>query len=319
MSKSGLFAHFGSKEELQLATIETASALFTEQVIEPASLAPTGLERLRQLAENFLRHVEGDVYPGGCFFASVAAEMDTHPGPVRDLAVQVTYEWFRKLEAAVRDAEPKAQSIPRTPSSSPSSSTPTCSSRTPSSSSARSRRRSTGHVARWNAGSRQRLHRDSPKAPGCEAQQLCYRTFTKTTLFRAVAAFRIGNGLTQTESDYLALLLRAGESVEFPAGEVVFSEGDAAEQMFMVKSGSVSLLKGDRQLEVVEVGGMFGEMALIDREPRSASAVADTDCELVVIDKRRFWFLVQETPYFAQIVMRVMADRLRKETAAARA
>src|SRR5512135_1578648 len=72
MSKSGLFAHFGSKEELQLATIETASALFAEQVIEPASAAPTGLERLRRLAENFLRHVEGGVYPGGCFFASVA-------------------------------------------------------------------------------------------------------------------------------------------------------------------------------------------------------------------------------------------------------
>jgi CRP-like cAMP-binding protein len=59
---------------------------------------------------------------------------------------------------------------------------------------------------------------------------------------------------------------------------------------------------------------MFGEMALIDREPRSATAVAETDCELVVIDKRRFWFLVQETPYFAEIVMRVMADRLRRNT-----
>jgi AcrR family transcriptional regulator len=105
MSKSGLFAHFGSKEELQLATIETASALFTEQVIEPASAAPTGLERLRQLAENFLRHVEGDVFPGGCFFASVAAEMDTHPGPVRDLAVQLVDEWLRQLESAVRDAQ----------------------------------------------------------------------------------------------------------------------------------------------------------------------------------------------------------------------
>ena len=105
MSKSGLFAHFGSKEELQLATIETASALFTEQVIEPALAAPTGLERLRQLAEGFLRHVEDGVFPGGCFFASVAAEMDTHPGPVRDLAVQVVSEWCRQLETAVRDAQ----------------------------------------------------------------------------------------------------------------------------------------------------------------------------------------------------------------------
>jgi AcrR family transcriptional regulator len=105
MSKSGLFAHFGSKEELQLATIETAGALFTEHVIEPASAATTGLERLRQLAEGFLQYVEGDVFPGGCFFASVAAEMDTHPGPVRDLAVQVVADWIGQLEAAVRDAQ----------------------------------------------------------------------------------------------------------------------------------------------------------------------------------------------------------------------
>jgi AcrR family transcriptional regulator len=105
MSKSGLFAHFGSKEELQLATIETASALFSELVIDPASAAPAGLERLQQLAELFLRHVEGGVYPGGCFFASVAAEMDTHPGPVRDLAIEVEDEWMQLLETAVRDAK----------------------------------------------------------------------------------------------------------------------------------------------------------------------------------------------------------------------
>ena len=101
MSKSGLFAHFGSKEELQLATIETASSLFTETVIEPALEAPTGLEQLRQLADGFLQHVQGGIYPGGCFFASVAAEMDTHPGPVRDLAVQVIEEWYGQLRAAV--------------------------------------------------------------------------------------------------------------------------------------------------------------------------------------------------------------------------
>ena len=105
MSKSGLFAHFGSKEELQLATIETANALFAEHVIEPASLAPTGLARLQQLAENFLRHVEDSVFPGGCFFASVAAEMDTRPGPVRDLAIQLTNGWFRHVETAAQDAQ----------------------------------------------------------------------------------------------------------------------------------------------------------------------------------------------------------------------
>jgi AcrR family transcriptional regulator len=105
MSKSGLFAHFGSKQELQLATIETAGALFNERVVEPASAASTGLERLRGLAAGFLQHVQDDVFLGGCFFASVAAEMDTRPGPVRDLAVQVVAEWIGRLEAAVRDAQ----------------------------------------------------------------------------------------------------------------------------------------------------------------------------------------------------------------------
>ncbi len=105
MSKSGLFAHFGSKEELQLATVETASMLFDELVIEPALRAPTGLERLRSLGENYLRHVEDSVYPGGCFFASVAAELDTHLGPVRDRAIQVVGAWIGHQEQAVRDAQ----------------------------------------------------------------------------------------------------------------------------------------------------------------------------------------------------------------------
>jgi AcrR family transcriptional regulator len=105
MSKSGLFAHFGSKEELQVATIEAARAGFTEQVIEPALTASTGLERLRRLAENFLRYVADETYPGGCFFASVAAEMAMRPGPVRDGAVEVVEEFSRQLATAVRDAQ----------------------------------------------------------------------------------------------------------------------------------------------------------------------------------------------------------------------
>ncbi len=104
MSKSGLFAHFGSKEELQIATIAAAGEIFAQEVIEPAAGAPTGLDRLRQLSENFLRHVEGDAFPGGCFFASVAAELDTRPGPVRDVAMGVVKEWTELLEAAARDA-----------------------------------------------------------------------------------------------------------------------------------------------------------------------------------------------------------------------
>ena len=105
MSKSGLFAHFGSKEELQLATIDAAGSVYNELVVDPALSAPSALERLRQLTENFLRHLEDDVFPGGCFFASVAAEMDTRPGPVRDRAVGFTQTWFGLLVQAVRDAQ----------------------------------------------------------------------------------------------------------------------------------------------------------------------------------------------------------------------
>src|SRR5262249_48731712 len=79
MSKSGLFAHFGSKEELQLATIDTASEIFAAEVVDPALAEPSGIARLRALSDRFLEHVERKVFPGGCFFASVATEMDTHP------------------------------------------------------------------------------------------------------------------------------------------------------------------------------------------------------------------------------------------------
>jgi AcrR family transcriptional regulator len=105
MSKSGLYAHFGSKQELQLATMETASALFAEHVLEPGLAAPTAIERLRQLAEGYLRYVEATVFPGGCFFASVASEMDTHPGPVRDVAVKFMTDWLELLETIIREAQ----------------------------------------------------------------------------------------------------------------------------------------------------------------------------------------------------------------------
>ncbi len=105
MSKSGLFSHFGSKEELQLATIETATAIFTADVMEPALAEPTGIGRLRALSERFLDHVERKVFPGGCFFASVAMEMDTHPGPVRDKAFEFVHDWSTSLVDAVRAAQ----------------------------------------------------------------------------------------------------------------------------------------------------------------------------------------------------------------------
>jgi len=119
---------------------------------------------------------------------------------------------------------------------------------------------------------------------------------------------------TATHERYIGLLMESGNAETFPAGTTLFEQGESGEVLYIVRDGTVVLSVDGRRLELVEKGGMFGEMALIDREPRSATAVADSDCELVVIDKRRFWFLVQETPYFAEIVMRVMADRLRRNT-----
>src|SRR5689334_5924571 len=79
MSKSGLYAHFKSKEELELATIDAAAVVFNREVLEPAMAAPPGVRRLRKLSDAFLSHLERRVFPGGCFFAAVAAELDTRP------------------------------------------------------------------------------------------------------------------------------------------------------------------------------------------------------------------------------------------------
>jgi AcrR family transcriptional regulator len=105
MSKSGLFAHFGSKEELQLATVERATALFDEAVVRPAADATGAIEHLRRLVDHYLRYVAVDTFPGGCFFASVLAEMDMRPGAVRDRLVLFLGDWLGRLERTVRDAQ----------------------------------------------------------------------------------------------------------------------------------------------------------------------------------------------------------------------
>ncbi len=105
MSKSGLYAHFKSKEELELATIETAAAIFDREVLRPAAEAPAGAERLRALARAFVSHVERRVFPGGCFFAAVAAELDTRPGPARDRVAAMLRGWLALLKQCVLDAQ----------------------------------------------------------------------------------------------------------------------------------------------------------------------------------------------------------------------
>ena len=95
------------------------------------------------------------------------------------------------------------------------------------------------------------------------------------------------------------------------AGEVIFKEGDEADQLFAIKSGEVAIKLGNRTLAELPANSIFGEMALIDDAPRSATAVAKTDVELVAISEKQFLFLVSQTPFFALKVMRVLARRLR--------
>lgn len=105
MSKSGLYAHFGSKQELQLATIEAARETFVAEVLRPALGAPKGIQRLLAACEQFLSHVERGVFPGGCFFSAAAADVGTRPGPARDLIAAQQREWLALLERLAREAE----------------------------------------------------------------------------------------------------------------------------------------------------------------------------------------------------------------------
>jgi CRP/FNR family cyclic AMP-dependent transcriptional regulator len=95
------------------------------------------------------------------------------------------------------------------------------------------------------------------------------------------------------------------------AGSVIFREGEEAHELFVIKSGQVRIQIGNRTITELSADDIFGEMALIDNEPRSATAVATTDVELVAVSEKQFLFLVGQTPYFALKVMRVLAQRLR--------
>jgi CRP/FNR family transcriptional regulator, cyclic AMP receptor protein len=101
------------------------------------------------------------------------------------------------------------------------------------------------------------------------------------------------------------------DALLFKAGSVIFREGDEARDLFVIKSGQVRIQIGNRTVTELGPDSIFGEMALIDNEPRSATATAVTDVELVPVSEKQFLFLVSQTPYFALKVMRVLAKRLR--------
>jgi CRP/FNR family transcriptional regulator, cyclic AMP receptor protein len=117
--------------------------------------------------------------------------------------------------------------------------------------------------------------------------------------------------MPDTDVDF-GILAGAGAPVRsFKAGDVIFKEGDPAEELFIVKSGSVEIRLGNRLLDTLPERSIFGEMALIDPAPRSATAVAATDATIVPVGEKQFIFLVTRTPHFALNVMRVLARRLR--------
>ncbi len=104
LSKSGLFAHFQSKEALQLQVLEFAAARFVDNVIKPALAAPRGEPRLKAVFDRWLNWPKHSRLPGGCFFVAAATELDDRPGPVRDRLVELQKDWLDFLASSVKMA-----------------------------------------------------------------------------------------------------------------------------------------------------------------------------------------------------------------------
>ncbi|TMP99708.1 MAG: cyclic nucleotide-binding domain-containing protein [Verrucomicrobia bacterium] len=108
------------------------------------------------------------------------------------------------------------------------------------------------------------------------------------------------------------ILKREKDVRSIEAGQAIFTEGQAGDVMYAVVEGEVNIVLNGQVLETIGEGGIFGELALLDERPRSASAIANTNCKVAVIDLKQFSVLIQQPPYFALDVMRVMAERLRR-------
>ena len=116
-----------------------------------------------------------------------------------------------------------------------------------------------------------------------------------------------------TELNFATLFQHEADLLAIPAGLPLFKEGDDLnETMYVLVSGTAEILVHGKVVETAKSGAILGEMAMIDKGVRSATVMAKSDCRLVVIGRRRFDFLVQQTPNFALSVMRVIADRLRR-------
>jgi AcrR family transcriptional regulator len=112
VSKSGVFAHFRSKQRLQEETIAAASEVFEREVLRPGLAAPEGIARLEALCEAYLSYIERDVFPGGCFFAQLLAEYDAQTGPLHEQVSADQRGWLSLLEGEVRAARKRGELSP---------------------------------------------------------------------------------------------------------------------------------------------------------------------------------------------------------------
>jgi CRP/FNR family cyclic AMP-dependent transcriptional regulator len=119
--------------------------------------------------------------------------------------------------------------------------------------------------------------------------------------------------MTDNEVNFKLLLRPEVSTRRFAARDTIFKEGDRGDEFFVVVSGKVEIMYGNRSLETLGPNGIFGEMALIDDSPRSATVVALTDVIAAPIKEMQFLFMVQHMPKFALMVMRVLAKRLRRQ------
>ena len=133
----------------------------------------------------------------------------------------------------------------------------------------------------------------------------------------AVAATSCYRKDVEAHREFLHLFQHSPDAKTLTAGSVLFEQGEPGDVLYIILSGQVEIRIGGQAVETVGAGAIVGEMALIDKAPRSAAAIVVSEAAVVPVDERRFLFLVQQTPYFALNVMRAMADRLRRRTARA--
>jgi CRP-like cAMP-binding protein len=117
--------------------------------------------------------------------------------------------------------------------------------------------------------------------------------------------------IAPTGIDFELLSRYGGKPIFFEKGDVIFREGDVGDCLYVIREGAVDITLGNRVLKLMQPGDIFGEMSLIDGEPRSANAVARAETTVIPINEEQFLFLVGKLPYFAINVMRVLAMRLR--------